>query len=77
LVIDLKTRQGNKAEEMICEYKKLTPWQRYEALIYFSESDEPPCTDVEFEQWAVKFHRDRLNPEDANSVCDSQVPENK
>jgi hypothetical protein len=76
LVIDLEARQGDKAEDML-KWKDLTPNQRIEGLLAFSESDHPKCSEREFEQWILSYHRERLNPEGALCAYDSPTSENK
>jgi len=76
LVIDLEARQVDKAEYML-EWKDLTSNQRIEGLLAFSESDHPKCSEREFEEWILSYHRERLNPEGALCACDSPNSDHK
>ncbi len=91
MVIDLKARQGNKAEDMTKKWKDLTSEEKIQGLLAFSESDCLPCTEEEFQEWIISYHRERLNPEASKLVmhpipdyvkqmfgrCDSPNTENK
>jgi hypothetical protein len=68
LVIDLKARQGNKGQAMFLKHPE--------------EKNLKPITLDEFKIQLMELvlknvQPERLNPEDANSVCDSPTTENK
>lgn len=45
----------------ITDWGSLTPSERCEGLIAFSESDADACSEEDFQNWIINYHRERLS----------------